>query len=97
MCVHAYSYTCVCVCVCAYLNVSHLTSILLFYHESLKYNYLYRSFQGVGSVSLWEDRMMAGFMPLKADLNVMDTFSIPELSKLSTEVSKQLHFVKIIA
>ena len=52
------------------------------------------SFPGVSSliddhvgVSLWEDRMMAGFMPLKAELSVKDTFSIPDLSKLSTQVT----------
>ena len=37
-------------------------------------------------VSLWEDRTMAGFMPLKADISVKDTFSMPELAKLSTQV-----------
>ena len=41
---------------------------------------------GSVGVSLWEDRVMAGFMPLKAELSVKDTFSIPELSKLSTQV-----------
>ena len=49
---------------------------------------------GVG-VSLWEDWMMAGFMPLKAELSVKDTFSIPVLvSKLSTQASEN-HLCKI--
>jgi hypothetical protein len=33
---------------------------------------------------------MAGFMPLKAELSVKDTFSIPDLSKLSTQVSGEV-------
>ena len=41
---------------------------------------------GESGVSLWEDRVMAGFMPLKENLSVKDTFVIPEFSKLSTDV-----------
>ena len=58
-------------------------------HESLKHSLNLLPFLGGGGGgSLWEDRMMAGFMPLKAELSVKDTFSIPEFSKLSTQVSE---------
>ena len=35
---------------------------------------------------LWEDRMMAGFMPLKENMSVQDTFAIRDFSKLSADV-----------
>ena len=36
--------------------------------------------------SLWEDRSLAGFMPIKGSLSTMDTFALPDLKRMSTKV-----------
>ena len=80
-------------CVCA-VYINYNMCVILNNCVSVTVSRVCESFPGVSSlvddhvgVSLWEDRMMAGFMPLKAELSVKDTFSIPDLSKLSTQVT----------
>ena len=45
------------------------------------------------SVCLWEDRALAGFMPLKSSLSTLDSFSLPQFKRLS---SKVLNFQRVV-
>ncbi len=41
---------------------------------------------GVARGGLWEDRSLAGFMPLKPSLGTMETFSLPQMKRLNSKV-----------
>ena len=45
---------------------------------------------------LWEDKLLAGFMPLKASLSTEDTFAIQDAPQLSSEVRKWLDSLKSV-
>ena len=86
---HCFEIICTCMCVCHCVLVTMLETVMI----HMWWTWIFEAFLSrsplldeVG-VGLWEERVMAGFMPLKAELSLRDTFSIPDLSKLSTQVS----------
>ena len=46
---------------------------------------------------LWEDKLLAGFMPLKAALSTEDTFAIQDALQLSSEVRQWLDSLKSVS
>ena len=42
-------------------------------------------------LNLWEDRVLAGFCPLKAELSNKDSFSMLDMKKMGREVTNMLY------
>ena len=43
------------------------------------------------ALNLWEDRALAGFTPLKANLSTKDTFALPQLKMMDSKVGQANH------